>query len=333
MEQRQIDCRPIRVCYYMQTHTRPAQIERLVRLIKRGCSPESVVVVNHDSSGSPLDAGLLESLPGVYVIKGPSGYGDFSHLDGYFAAVDWLDAHGVEFDWLQNMTGQDYPLKPIAEIEHNLVNSGVDGYLQYTPIFPERTPPYADWGAGPEFRLDTPFNTSMKYEYKSWRIGRPTTVIQRLLRPVMVLNLVQPWVRVSLAYSSVGVRRRNTKFSDDFILYGGSFFCALSAPCVRYVRDFVRDNPEIVAFFRSMLAPEEVFLQTVLVNSKKFRLVPDGKHYIDFTNSWNNHPKMLGVADLPAMFASGAYWARKFDSSQDAEILDILDRHLIKDLR
>jgi hypothetical protein len=148
----------------------------------------------------------------------------------------------------------------------------------------------------------------------------------------MAINLVQPWLRVSLAFSTVGIRRRNTIFTDDFICYGGSFFCILSAPCVRYARDFARDNPEIVAFFRSTLAPDEVFLQSVLVNSKKFRLVPDGKHYVDFTNSWNNHPKILGVADLPAMFASGAYWARKFDSSRYPEVLDILDRHIMKDV-
>jgi hypothetical protein len=316
----------------MQTHTRPAQIERLVRLIKAGSSSDSVVLVHHDASGSPLNVRRLESLPGVYVIQGPGGYGDFSHLDRYFAAVDWLDVNGVEFDWLQNLTGQDYPLRPIAEIEHNLVNSGMDGHLQYAPVFPYRTPQDAEWGAGPEYQLASPFDASMRYEYKHRVIGRPTVVRQRWLRPIMAINLVQPWVRVSLAYSSIGMRRRNTIFTDDFVCYGGSFFCALSVSCVRYVMDFARSNPEIVAFFRATLAPEEVFLQTVLVNSEKFRLVPDGKHYIDFTNSRNNHPKVLGVTDLPAMLASDAHWARKFDYCQDSEVLDILDRRVRIDL-
>jgi hypothetical protein len=279
-----------------------------------------------------LDVSRLESWPGVHVIQGSGGYGDFSHLDRYFAAVDWLDANGVEFDWLQTMTGQDYPLKPIAEIERSLVYGDMEGYLQYAPVFPDRTPPDADWGAGPEFRLDDPFNSSMKYEYQSRRIGRPTEAKQRWLRPVMALNLVQPWVRVSLAYSTIGVRRKNTIFTDDFICYGGSFFSALSASCVRYARDFARSHPEVVQFFRGLLAPEEVFLQTVLVNSKKFNLMPNGTHYIDFANSRNAHPKVLGVTDLPAMISSGANWARKFDASLDSEVLDILDRHIGNDV-
>ena len=166
----------------------------------------------------------------------------------------------------------------------------------------------------------------MRFEYRHWWIGRPTITKQRWLRPVMMLNLLQPWVRVSLGFSTIGFRRRNTIFSDDFICYGGSFFCALSEPCVRYAREFARENPHVVTYFRTMPAPDEVFLQTVLVNSGKFRFVPDGTHYIDFSQSHNNHPKTLGVADLPAMLSSAAHWARKFDCTYDSEVLDILDR-------
>ena len=319
--------RPVRVCYYLQTHTRPGQVARLVDVIKEG-SPGSVVLISHDSAGPPLDVRRLESVPGVHVLTEPAGYGDFSHLDRYFAAVDWLDAHGVEFDWLENITGQDYPLRPMAEIESALATSEVDGYLLYAPVLPSRLPPGADQGAGPHFQLAAPFDAAMRYQYRHWWVGRPTRAKQRWLRPLMAANLVQPWVRVSLAYSTVGLLRRRTVFSDDFIAYGGWFFCTLSRPCVQYVRDFARDHPDLVRFFRTVLAPEEVFLQTVLVNSGKFRFDPAARHYIDLSNSRNSHSKTLGVADLDAMLASGANWARKFDPVYDAEVLDILDRHI-----
>jgi hypothetical protein len=315
------------MCYHMQTHTRPAQVARLVEVIKEG-SPDSIVLVSHDSAGAPLDVPRLQGLPGVHVLTEPARYGGFSHLDRYFAAVDWLDAHGIEFDWLENITGQDYPLRPIADIEHVLAGSDVDGYLQYAPVFPDRVPPSADQGAAPGYRLCTPFDAATRYQYRHWWVGRPTAAKQRWLRPVMALNLVQPWIRVSLGFSTIGTRRRNTVFTDEFICYGGSFFCTLSAPCVRYARTFTRDNPDIVDFFRTTQAPDEVFLQTVLVNSGKFRFVADRKRYIDYSNSRNNHPKTLGVADLDAMLASGAHWARKFDLVHDADVLDSLDHHV-----
>ncbi len=268
-------------------------------------------------------------MPGVHIIIGPGGYGNYSHLERYFAAVDWLEDHEIEFDWLQNMTGQDYPLQPIATIDRFLTESDADGYLEYGPVFWDVTPADADWGMGPVWRAMTKFDRSLRFGYQHRWIGRPTKAKQKYLRPLMAVNLVQPWLRVSLAYSTIATRRRSTIFNgDDFICYGGSFFCTLSAACVYYARDFARAHPDIVAYFRTMPAPNEVFLQTVLVNSKKFRIVPDGKRYIDWSGTRNNHPKTLGVADVPAMLASGAHWARKFDSVADPEVLNVLDRYI-----
>jgi hypothetical protein len=318
--------RTARVCYYLQTHTRPAQVNRLVELIKAG-SPDSVVLISHDASRPPLDVARLEAMPGVHVLIEPGGYGDFSHLDRYFAAVDWLDAHGVEYDWLENLSGQDYPLRPIAEIERTLATTSVDGYLQYAPVFPEQAPPGADPGSGKP--LCGPWDAAMRYHYRHWSFGQPTRAKQRWLRPLMALDFVQPWLRLSLAYATIGLRRRRTVFTDEFICYGGWFFCTLSAACVRYVRDFARDNPDVVAFFRTVQAPEEVFLQTVLVNSGKFCFEPDAKRYVDMTGSRNGHSRTLGTADLAAMLASGAHWARKFDPDHDKAVLTQLDRHIL----
>lgn len=319
-----------RVCYHLQTHKAPAQVTQLVEIIKRG-SPESVVVISHDDRGPGLDIPHLTSLPNVYVINGRGDYGDFSHLDRYFATVDWLDDRGIEYDWLENLTGQDFPLRPIPEIEDILESTEADGYLQYAPVFPERTHKDVDWGAGPEFRLCRPFDASMRYEFRHWRIGRPTPAKQRWLRPFMIIDWMQPWVRLSLAYQTIGVRRRKTIFNPAFIAYGGLFQCTLSAPCVRYVRNFARENPDVVAFFRTLLGPEEVFLQTVLVNSGKFHLIPDSKRYVDFTNQRNGRSKILDVNDLNAMVASGAHWARKFDQQREGEVLEILRSRIEKE--
>jgi hypothetical protein len=319
-----------KVCYHIQTHKAPAQVTQLIEIIKRG-SPESVVVISHDDRGLGLDIPRLTSLPNVYVINGRGGYGDFSHLDRYFTAVDWLDERGIEYDWLENLTGQDFPLRPIPEIEDILESTEADGYLQYAPVFPERTPKDVDWGAGPEFRPCRPFDASMRYEFRHWRIGRPTPAKQRWLRPFMIIDWMQPWVRLSLAYQTIGVRRRKTIFNSGFIAYGGLFQCTLSARCVRYVRNFARENPDVVAFFRTLLGPEEVFLQTVLVNSGKFHLIPDAKRYVDFTNQRNARSKILDVNDLNAMVASGAHWARKFDQQREGEVLEILRSRIEKE--
>src|SRR5580693_6139277 len=89
---------------------------------------------------------------------------------------------------------------------------------------------------------------------------RHTFIHARMARDVEALQLdwLQPWFRVSLGFSTAGIRRKTTIFNEDFICYGGSFFGVLAAQCVRYARDFARENPDIVEYFRTMPAPDEV---------------------------------------------------------------------------
>ena len=313
------------VVYLLQTHTGPAQVARLVRVITEG-SPGAMVLMSHDKSGPSLDVAGLRALGNVHVFGQQGGYGDFSHVDRYLAAVDWLDAHGIDYDWLENLSGQDYPLRPVAEIEDALAGADADGFLQYSPVFPERVPGGAGQGT-PGYTLVRAVDAATRYDYRHWRFGRPTPAKRRWMRPLMVLNYVQPWVRVSNSYAWVGIRRR-TVFGPGFHCYGGSFFCTLRAECAQYVRDYARANPETVACFRAVLAPEEVFLHSVLVNSGRFNLSPDYRRYIDWTGCTHTHPRTLGTGDLPAMLASRAHWARKLDPGADARLLDLLDHRV-----
>ena len=314
------------VVYFMQTHTRLAQVERLVRVITEG-NPDALVLISHDASSQELDPASLEALGNVRVLLHQGNYGDFTHLDRYFAAVDWLEENRIEYTWLENLSGQDYPLRPIAEIEAELGRSNYDGFLQYSPVFPERVPADADQG-DPSYRLAPPFDAAMRYDYRHWRLGKVTEAKYRWMYPLMAINLVQPWVRVSNSYAVVGVRRRHSVFGPDFYCYGGSFFCTLRAECVRYIREYARANPEAVAFFRTVMAPEEVFFHSVLVNSGEFKLTTDYKRYIDWSEQNYTHPKTLGIEDAPALLASDAHWARKLDLDKDVRLFDILDQQV-----
>lgn len=315
------------VVYFLQTHHKPAQVERLVRIITEG-SRDAIVLISHDVAGAALDVAELESLGNVHVLFHRGGYGDFTHIDRYLAAVDWLDANGVDYCWLENLTGQDYPLRPIAEIENALTATDYDGFLLYSPVFPEHVPADADQGAVAWYTPVRAFDATMRYDYRQWRLGKPSPAKQQLMRPLMALNFMQPWIRVSNSYASVGVRRRNTVFGPGFYCYGGSFFCTLRAECARYLRDYARANPDAVAFFRTALAPEEAFLHSVLVNSGKFNLTTDYKRYIDWTGCTHTHPRTLGIEDLGKLLASDAHWARKLDLNGGTRLFDILDQRI-----
>jgi hypothetical protein len=249
----------------------------------------------------------------VIVRRVPGGYGDFSHVDRWLEVVDLLDARGEHYDWLCNLSGQDYPLVPLAQAERELADGGADGYLQYFPAFD-----------GPKW----PRSKSVtRYGFGYVRLPMSARA-QRLLRPLAAINRVQPLVRFVPAYRAVGVRRRRLPFPEQD-WYGGSFFCSLSRNCVTYLRDWVRDHPAEVRYLRRVLAPEEVLFQTVLLSAGRFTLANDSKRYFDFRGSTGNHPKTLQVADLPRMTSRGAHFARKLDERVDAGLLDVLDERVL----
>ena len=78
------------------------------------------------------------------------------------------------------------------------------------------------------------------------------------------------------------------------------------------------------------LAPAEVFFQTAIENQPgpRLRVTNDCRRYFDFSHTRLNRPKTLTSEDLPAVFASGMDFARKFDETVDGLVLDRVDQHL-----
>jgi hypothetical protein len=279
-------------------------------------SPDSLIHVSHDRAGTPVDVAELRAMTNVEVQLHQGGYGDYSHVDRYLAAVDWIRAEGLHVDWLVNLTGQDYPLQPLAACEAELADSGVDGFMEHWPALG----PDSHWGAQ---------RAGSRYLFRHRRLTGLNPRATRLLRPLQAVNRVQPWVRLHVSYGLVlGRRVLSPPFGPELVLHGGSAYSSLTWAAVEYMRDFLHRRPDVEVHFRHTLSPEEAIFQTILASSGKFTLAKDSKRYFDFTGSAFNHPRVLTVDDLPHAFASGAHFGRKFDMDRDPAVLDAVDEHL-----
>lgn len=301
----------MRIAYHIQSHKNPAQVLRMVEAIRGGSDGESIMLVSHQTGGEPLTQAMLEQGGEAVLLPSAGGYGDFTHLDRYLESVRWLIEHDDPFDWFVNLSGQDYPLVPMREMEHDLATGDFDASIGFFDVFG----PESKW---PHSRGHT------RYNFRHRRVVTLTHTWERRLRPLGALNLIQPLVRVSPSFGTVGVRRR-TMFKDGFHCYGGSFFGAINRACALYVDEFSRTRPEVAEYFRSTLAPDEVYVHTVLGNAGRFTIRPQARRYFDFSLGDGNHPKVLGVADLPRLRASDAWFARKLDPQVDAAVFDELD--------
>ena len=307
----------MKVCYLIQTHKNPEQIYRLIRTIKKSSS-NSQVIVSHDFSGCNLDVAPLDDLSGVQVLSAKGARGvDFAIFQNYLDAVEWLLSNNIDFDWLVNLTGQDYPIQPISQIENFLAETSYDGFLEYFEVFSKES----HWSIREGY-------TRYYYKYQQIINNLPESQKQ-LLNSLKVINYIQPFFRINFSYGITLGFRSSTPFNENFICYGGSFFCTLSRKCIEYLYEFTQANPDVVNYYKGVCVSVESYIQTVLLNSRLFKLCNDSKRYFDFSKTRNGHPRMLTTEDYSSLVQSNAHFARKFDLNKDSNILELLDKRIL----
>ncbi|MEM7712551.1 MAG: beta-1,6-N-acetylglucosaminyltransferase [Cyanobacteria bacterium P01_A01_bin.68] len=303
----------MKACYLILSHKNPQQIYRLISIIK-AASPDCYIILSHDSRNCDVDVSRLEKIPGVRVQFATADRGDFSLVQNYMSAVDWLVNNNIDFDWLIKLSAQDYPTRPISEIEYSLSKTQYDGFMEYFKVFS----PESHWsikeGSG-----------RYLYRYKKNPFSLPKWLFS-VLKATRIVNQLQKFFRIDFEYGLRFGFKPKSIFNSNFQCYGGLFFTILSRECINYLYSFYHNNPHIVDYYKETLIPEESLIQTILVNSRKFKFYNECKHYIDFSNSIHGHPKLLTENDFEAMTQNNYYFARKFDLNSNSKILDILDQ-------
>jgi hypothetical protein len=307
------------VVYHIETHRNPRQVEHLVRTLVSG-DTDTLVVIDQDRRFESPDSALLTRLGAVLHLS-DGGYGDLTHVRRWLRTVQWLQDEGIDYRWLSNLSGQDYPVRSLAAIHGDLAATRTDAFVETFDVFDEAQTP---WGIA---------RGRTRYEFEHRRFRALTPHAQRLIRPAQALNVMQPWVRVSTAYGLAVGKASSSPWGHDVVLKGGSFFTTLRRPAVEAVRRFVDVRSDVMAYLEGCLAPEEVFFQTALGwaiehdrEAATLVVENDCRRYFDFTHTEFNHPKTLTEDDLPLAARSGADFARKFDDASNPGVLDRIDQ-------
>lgn len=311
--------------FLVQTHKDPGQIVRLVRLLRAGC-PGSIVLVSHDFRSCSIPHSLFGKDPNVYVIEGRGGRGDFEIVESYLAALRWLRDKRIYYDWLTNLSGQDYPVAPLAAFANDLSECRHDGFLHHFDAFAQNPREMAPMAWPPRHGMD-------RYLYQYTKLKGTLTTLERALfrLPRMAIERCTERYRFNTAYGLLaGYRADRTPFSDEFRCYAGSYWHTIRRRCAEYMLDFVDCHPEATAYLRKVLVPDECFIQTVLVNNRRFRFVRDNRRYYDMSRSRLGHPKTMTKDDLPRFAGRHYVFARKFESN-DVALLDKLDQLALAD--
>jgi hypothetical protein len=192
------------------------------------------------------------------------------------------------------LSGQDYPVRPLPEIEATLAAADADAFVEALPVGPLRL----RRGGIDEF--------ARRYHYR-WARVRP--------RVGAVAARADPLVQVrrlpSGTYAGVPAPQRRVHHGSDwFTLRRRAVEAVAAAPGERR--------------FARTIVPTEAFVQTVLANRPDLRLAPN-RRYAPFAAPDDPSPRVLSFADLARALASGGDFARKFE---DVAVLEEIDRRV-----
>jgi hypothetical protein len=313
------------VAYLISSDTSPGQLTRLAAVLRAG-SPRSPIAVRHDNAGGTLDLRRMHELDVDLLETTSVESGSAAELMMLLRCIRRV-LESARFDWLVLISGDDYPARPIAEIEATLAGVDSDGLIE-THVC---TPPAIRLGATVE-------QPALRYHYRwsSPRRSRPLgRALAGALSPHLAAEVTPAGVRIGVPakrspfkqskhkpltipikhnpLSSVQAER--APFGEGLECHYGPASFALSRRAAEVTDAAVRDHPELVLYYRDTLVPVESYIHTVLANDPSIRLGDDDRRFRSY--------RPIAIDELDAVLASGADFAGPFDP--DADVLDAID--------
>lgn len=304
----------MKLAYIILAHKYP---EQLTRLISRLNTETTSFFVHIDQTTDVETYGQivqeLSTLSNIYWLKRYDTYwGSFRAVKATYEGIQALFNQNIEFDYVVFLTGQDYPIKSITYIEEYLTKNAGKEFIEYYSL------PCKNW-KDPNFTINVD-------RVENWFInGKLVKHNFIALTPNSSLKL-----RVFLTLCSLLIRLnilpKKRKFPEGFQAFGGSAYWCLSRNCAEYINNFIKQNSAFVNFFKFAGLSDEVFFQTIILNSPfKEQVINDDLRYVVWPG-----PAILAKNDLENLLNASELFGRKFDATIDAEVLDLIDQKILE---
>ncbi|MEH2273655.1 MAG: beta-1,6-N-acetylglucosaminyltransferase [Nostoc sp.] len=300
----------MKIAYIILAHNYP---EQLVRLIFKLNTDDVSFFIHIDKKTDKTIYyqifSQLNKLSNVFFIKRyNSQWGSFNLVKATLEAINVIEKTGLEFDYVIFLSGQDYLIKTNAYIKRFLQKNQGKEFIEYFSL------PYIYWKEGGLIRIES---WHIYWNHKYFCIPEKRELkspIVSLLYSFLILPLV-----------------KKRKLPEGFAIYGGSQFWCLTGECIKWINIFVKQNPKFVKRFNYTYCTDEIFFQTLILNSPfKDKVVNDNLKYIDWGDDiYAYHPIILEKKDFEKIRQSEKLFARKFDTSKDSDILDMIDKMIL----
>ncbi|WP_461451420.1 beta-1,6-N-acetylglucosaminyltransferase [Mucilaginibacter sp.] len=276
----------MRIAYLILAHKEP---ELLKRLVSKLSNADADIYIQLDNKSNINEFRQIGNVENTYFINKriDTVWGNYSIIESTLIGFKQILKASRDYTHINLLSGQDYPLKPIKEIQDFLFDNQDKTFMRLLSIDDN------EWLQGNE-RI-------AKYSFGDFRLPGKYS-LQR------IANAILP----------------NRKLPLKLKAYGGSQWLTITPECALYAINYLKNNTKLKRFFRATWAIDEILFQTILMNSPlKHKLVNDNLRFIE--QHGNSRPTIFTVNDADRLITSGKFFARKFDMKVDSKILDRLD--------
>jgi hypothetical protein len=262
-------------------------IGQLNALVAQLLDDDFLIFVNVDAK-SAIDVKALHSAARLVHPRIDIHWGQISQVEATLHSMRQVVAEAGAFDKLLFISAQDAPLLPNGRLKHELAALAGSELLDCVPAGP------GGWDCAGRYQY---FHNGGALTALAFR------VLNRAMRACKVqramVNGWQPWA--------------------------GSSWWALSRGCVESIVAQVAADPALLRFFRKVDCPDEMFFQTLVMNSPfRQRVLPNNFRHIQWTAGSTRSPKVLDAADFDRIAAAPAHFCRKLEPHASAALLPLL---------
>lgn len=291
----------MKIAYLILAHDNPKHLYRLVQSLRH---ENAVIFIHIDRKSNIEDFAASKIFPEVVFIseRVKVYWGGFSMIKATLNLLSAAFSHH-RFDCFQLLSNSDYPVKSNAFIMAALTRSNAQHIecmkmpLSHKPLS----------------RLE-----NFTLEGGRNKHGLKAKLIRAINR--------------CLAAFARQHKRNYKKHLGDLQLYGGSQWWILTHACVKYILDFLQKHPSYLKAFHYSFCPDEIFFQTIVMNSPFRTNVKDSLTYADWTRPeykpQDSPPAEIEEHHLEVIKEKKhILFARKF-SARNYHLLDIIDQQL-----
>lgn len=254
--------------------------------------------IAHQSIDKLLKNKNIASISQRYKIN----WGGLNHLLAILDLAEQAFANDRN-EYFHLITGHDFPIKSKNYFSDFFNRNKHSNYMEYHKL------PYADWPEGGMDRLSR-YNL---YDLIDGRTGSKEILLKRFSKLQKLLGIK---------------RRLSNNFPDQ---YGGSTYWSLNREALEYTFYFMKNNPEYLKRFKYTFCAEEIFFQTILLNSPlKDKIINNNLRFIVWENRNGNFPANLDNTDYNDIKKSEALFARKFEYPASIGLLSLIKQNILK---